>query len=113
MAKRLSNVLSQGKSVVLADGKEYKLYPKITLNMLASLEDKFDMDIFEGFGKQKRQAAFTRYLLYLLLSKFQVDITEEDVGELVGIGEIGVINGIIDEIMKDSMPVETGEKEKN
>ncbi len=66
------------ETIVLADGKEYRLKP-MNANLLCDIEDYFDQPITQLLvgGRIKPM----RYLLWLRL-KDNYDITEERVGEL-------------------------------
>lgn len=70
-------------TVMLGDGKEYKL-PTLTLNVMADLEEEFDLGLEEiSTMLQTRQASSLRRALYVLLHRGYSDITKDEVGELV------------------------------
>lgn len=74
---------------ILADGKEYELAP-VNINILADLEDKFDIPFGELMGSGRIKPL--RYLIYLRLKPNYPDITEEEVGKLI---DINVLTKII------------------
>ncbi len=76
-------VLSTGapvQTIKLADGQDWKLKP-INLNMLIALESKFGK-VTDDMAKSP-SFAFLRYVLFLRLQPFDLDLTEDKVGELV------------------------------
>ena len=67
-------------TITLADGNEYELAP-VTINLMAEVEEKFDLPFFEII--QKRRVFHIRYIMYLRLRNKYPNLTEEKVGELV------------------------------
>lgn len=73
----------------LADGKEYDLAP-VNINILADLEDKFDMSFGDLMGSGRIKPL--RYLVYLRLKPNYPDLTEDEVGKLI---DMKVLTNII------------------
>ncbi len=82
------------QTIILADGKEYELAP-MTLNVMASVEDKFDKSYFDLVNS--RRMNHIRYIVYLRLKGKYPELTEEKVGELVTVDvltEIAKLYGV-------------------
>lgn len=71
-------------SIVLADGKEYKLLP-FDLNMLSEVEDKFDSSFTELITQGR--AKVIRFILFLRLKNYP-ELTEEKVGQLLTVDKM-------------------------
>jgi len=68
--------------VKLGDGQEYEFVP-LNANMMAEVEEHFDMSFDKMFGGDQRRTKYTRYLLWTILKAKYPDITEEQVGEIL------------------------------
>ncbi len=78
----------KGKTVTLADGKEYTLAP-MNLNTLANMEETFDCDLADLTEKMSgRSASVFRKLLWVLLREDYPDLTIDKVGKLVQLDQM-------------------------
>jgi len=69
--------------ILVLGGKEYKL-PVLNLNVLAELEDEFQLGLEEISNLlQTRQASSLRKTVYALLHRDYPDITRDRIGELI------------------------------
>ena len=81
----------KGRTIKLADGKEYTLAP-LTLNTLANLEEAFDCDLEELQSKlAKRGATAFRKLLWVFLRGDYPDLTLVGVGDLVELSQMSEV----------------------
>ena len=89
--KKSKDILAEvkGKTIKLADGKEYTLSP-LNLNLLANLEEAFDCGLEEMGAKLStgRAATAFRKLLWLFLRDNYPELKEVDVGKLVEVSNM-------------------------
>ncbi len=80
------------ETIILADGKEYKLEP-LDLNMLCIIEEKAGLSPFKVLGDGKLSTA--RLVLYLRLHGNYPELIEEEVGHLVTMDILIKASGVI------------------
>lgn len=74
--------------LTLLDGKQYKL-PILNLNMLADLEDEFELGLNEiSKLQQERPASSLKRILYALLHRGYPDITRDKVAGLIDMNNL-------------------------
>lgn len=101
MTKRNLAKQSEGQTVTLGDGQEYRL-PVLNLNVLADLEDEFGCGLEEISNQlQTRQASSLRKTLYILLHRGYPDITPDKIGELVSIGNLETVAASVAKALSD------------
>lgn len=100
----------RSSSLVLSDGKEYKLV--LNLNAMARLEEYYDTtdDAFKAVDSGKITAF--RCILWAMMHKYHNELTIEKVGELIDVHELQNIANTLQGAIGDSLPeVEESEQD--
>jgi hypothetical protein len=102
----LASILPTNREVTLNDGKTYRL-AKMTANVEASISEYFKFDLLDEvepgksglqlvLDKVRINAAARRRVLYLFLRREYKELTEDQVGDLIDMGNyLDVINNIV------------------
>lgn len=83
--------MTNGETIILGDGKEYKLGP-VTLETLAALERKFGNI---GPAIKARPLQMVMYLLYLMIRDNYPNLTETQVGRLVSLETVTEVGKLL------------------
>jgi len=91
----------KGRTVKLADGKEYTLSP-LNMNLLVNLEEAFDCDLddIEAKMNEGRKATVFRKLLWLFLRDEYPNLSLTDVGKLLQLNQMTEIVKELTEVLE-------------